>query len=176
MKALFFLIMTFLTLLIVFSSVSLVNSQSNTISLFGSAVPIDGNVWGGWGYSVNSISQPGPTINVTQGELVTMNLTSADNATHRFFVDYNGNHMPDTGEPDSGNFGPFNVSVIFQFTPNQSGVFNYYCAHHPDIMFGEMSINASVPEFQVISVVIVLLVLVSIVGIASKKCGIKVSK
>jgi plastocyanin len=113
-------------------SVLPVGASINNISLFGSASQ-------GWGFTPSSISSPGPTIIVAQGDLVNLTLTSQDGFQHRFFVDYNGNGVLDSGEPASPLFSG---TINHQFNATTSGTFKYYCQIHPGVMFGTFKVNA----------------------------------
>jgi plastocyanin len=116
-----------------------VKAATVSISLYGSAAD-------GWGFTPTSITSPGPTISVTQGDLVNLTLKSEDGLTHDFFVDYNGNGKPDPGEPKSPSFGV--TPINFQFTANKTGTFTYYCEFHPLKMYGTFHVTSGVPEFQ----------------------------
>jgi len=96
------------------------------INLYGSAFQ-------GWGFTMGSISSPGPIITVNQGDLVNLTLTSADGFTHNFFVDYNGDTVPSSGEPESPNFS---TVVNYSFKADVLGTYMYYCQFHKFVMFG----------------------------------------
>ncbi|HEY4675204.1 MAG TPA: PQQ-dependent sugar dehydrogenase [Candidatus Bathyarchaeia archaeon] len=98
-----------------------------SLHLFGSSSS-------GWGLSQNNITIPGPTITVTKEDIVNLTLTSVDFITHAFFVDYNGNRNPNTGEPRSPNFQA--ATINYQFTANVTGTYTYYCVFHTGTMFG----------------------------------------
>jgi hypothetical protein len=51
----------------------------------------------GWGFTATSISSPGPTIVVQQGDTVNLTLISADGVTHNFFVSYTNTSSPKPG-------------------------------------------------------------------------------
>jgi hypothetical protein len=77
----------------------------------------------GWGFTSTSLTTPGPTLEVEVGDNVTLNLTSVDGLSHRWFIDYNNNSGADPSEPRSGNFG---TSVHWNFTvSNVTGTFRY---------------------------------------------------
>lgn len=103
----------------------------DSFTLFGSASS-------GWGFTMTSVSSPGPTISVLQGDIVNLTLTSADGFTHRFFVDYNGNGIPDPGEPASA---PFAATTGFQFNASAAGTFRYFCSFHPGVMYGTFAVQ-----------------------------------
>jgi plastocyanin len=120
-----------------------VKGSTGNYNLFGSASQ-------GWGFTAGTLSIPGPNITVAQGDLVNLTLTSQDGFTHRFFVDYNGNGVIDTGEPASPSFSG---TVNFQFNATTAGTFTYYCAFHPSIMHGTFAVVASAtPDVAVTNV------------------------
>ena len=78
---------------------------------------------GGWGSTNTSLTTPGPLIEVEVGDNVTLNLTSVDGLSHRWFVDYNNNSAADASEPRSPNFAN---QVLWNFTvSNVTGTFAY---------------------------------------------------
>ena len=85
---------------------------------------ISGSYAGGWSVT---------TINAAEGDIIVLHLTSSDSLTHAFFVDYNGNAMPDSSEPLSPNFNSPTVPITFDFMINQVGTFTYYCRYHPNM-------------------------------------------
>jgi plastocyanin len=115
-----------------------------TVGVVPTRASVDGiNLFGsfsqGWGFTPGSISSPGPTITVAQGDVVNLTLTSQDGISHLFFVDYNGNGVNDAGEPASSSFSG---TVNYQFTASRAGTFTYHCAFHPLSMFGTFTVNA----------------------------------
>jgi len=73
------------------------------------------------------------TINAVEGDVIVLHQTSTDSLTHAFFVDYNGNAMPDPNEPLSSNFNSQTVPITFSFIVTQVGTFTYYCRYHPNM-------------------------------------------
>ena len=86
----------------------------------------------------NNTSVPNPTISVTQGDTITIQLSSGDGAVHRFFVDVDRNGMtPDCPGADvCSNVFPPTTSLTFtvNFAP---GTYTYYCSVHPTTMLGQ---------------------------------------
>jgi hypothetical protein len=80
----------------------------------------------GWGFTSTSLTSPGPLMEVWVGDNVTLNLTSVDGITHRWFLDYNNNSAADVGEPASPNFPGLQNPVLWNFTvSNRTGTFPY---------------------------------------------------
>ena len=86
----------------------------------------------------NSTGVQNPTIAVTQGDTITIQLSSGDGAVHRFFVDVDKNGItPDCPGADvcSNVFPP---STTLTFTVNFApGTYTYYCSVHPTTMLGQ---------------------------------------
>jgi FtsP/CotA-like multicopper oxidase with cupredoxin domain len=102
----------------------------------------------GWGSTATSISSPGPTIVVEQGDTVNLTLVSNDGFTHKFFVSYTNASSPSSGEPDSQDFSG---TLNYQFAAtNTTGTYAYRCAHHPGVMYGHFQVvsTGTIPEFQ----------------------------
>ncbi len=123
-----------------------VQGTSRTISLVGTITA--------WNASTNR----NPTITVTQGDTVTIALTSTD-TTHQFYVDVNRNGAPDCPSPPTSS--PDKCSVFF--TPASpttftfsvdfpAGTYNYYCSVHPFSMLGKFVVQATpTPDFSIMS-------------------------
>jgi plastocyanin len=93
----------------------------------------------------NNTSVPNPTITVTQGDVLTIQLIGGDTSTHRFFVDADKNGItPDCPGPDvcSNNFPP-STSIPFSIT-FAPGTYTYYCEFHPSSMLGKFVVLTSV--------------------------------
>ena len=135
-----------------------------TFVLYGSATL-------GWGTTPAAITNPGPTLTVAQGQSVELALYSQDNATHAFFVSYDGLTTPSAGEPQSLNFSSSLVPVFFTFTANQAGNFSYYCKFHPSTMKGTFQVASSgsgpapPPDYTIYAAIIVVVVIVAIVAV-----------
>jgi len=94
----------------------------------------------GWSLTPGNETDPGPRLSVNQGDHVTMQLTSEDVMAHIFWIDYNGNGVIDTGEPESPQF---TGTISFMFDALRSGTFTYWCAIHMPAMRGTWVTNAS---------------------------------
>lgn len=152
----FALIILFLVLCFSFSSVH-AQAQTQNITLYGSASQ-------GWGLTQQSITSPGPQITFQEGQLVNLTLIAVDGLPHIFYVDYNGNKVADSNEPRSPQF---TTTINYQFTPDRTGQFTYYCSIHPTTMFGNVS---AIPEFtSTIAVLILIIASATIVVIYKNK-------
>ncbi len=126
------------------------------LALIRPAIPVHGadpviNLHGrifapqGWGFASSSIASPGPLIQVSAGATVTLNLYSDDSVAHTFFIDYNGNGVPDPGEPLSSPFSSPTTPLVFSFTASVAGSFTYWCSIHNGPMFGPWQTLGSPP-------------------------------
>jgi len=107
------------------------------INLYGASHSIKN----GWGFTQDTITSPGPTIIVKKGDIINLTLTSFDHLLHNFFVDYNGNKIPDTGEPLSRDFGEaFPDTINYKFIADKTGKFKYYSWYDVDIMYGNFTV------------------------------------
>ncbi|HYU06693.1 MAG TPA: hypothetical protein VEM77_05915 [Thermoplasmata archaeon] len=100
----------------------------------------------GWGFTSTSLTNPGPTITVTQGDTVDLTLNSVDAALHDWFVDYNNNNAADTGEPKSGDFSGTTPGT-FSFIADRVGTFTYRCHYHVATMRGQIVVQTP-PTFE----------------------------
>ena len=103
----------------------------------------------GWNYSQPSGTNP--TITVRDTDNVFLTLRSAD-VQHRFYVDVNGNGIPDCNTADlcSAPFNstsPANYGWIAGVLPQ--GTYTYYCAYHPVPMQGTIRVIAGTSDFTV---------------------------
>ena len=126
------------------SAISTPAAAANTsIKLYGSRA-------GGWGLTNTSLSIPGPPLTVYVGDNVTLNLTSLDGFSHRWFIDYNGNNVSGGSEPTSPNFG---TALLWNFTvSNVTGTYHYrsdrIAGPGDDLttMWGNITISANPPS------------------------------
>lgn len=121
-----------------------VHAASRTIMLAGSFV----TGWNG--------SNPGPTISLTQGDSVALNLVSADGAPHTFVIDVA--HAGIVPNPNCGIdkcSSQFSSSTTFTFTADMAaGTYTYYCSIHLQHMFGNIVVRSSTnggPDFSATS-------------------------
>jgi plastocyanin len=107
---------------------------SHSITLVGNY-----NAW-------NLTTNPNPTITVTQGDTVTVSLSSVD-YTHQFEIKVNKNGFPDCSPPNkcSSMFRPM-MSTIYPFAVDFApGNYTYYCTLHPGTMLGTLIVQG--PDF-----------------------------
>lgn len=104
-----------------------------------------GNALAGWGVNNTTITRPGPALVVDQGDNVTMTLVGNDPLAHNWFVDYNGNSVPDPGEPSSPDFEGVGDTIVWNFTANRPGAFTYRCRYHPGAMTGNITVVGTGP-------------------------------
>src|SRR5207247_9159149 len=64
-----------------------------------------------WSFTSGGEARPGPVLLAVQGDQVDVTMTSEDFLPHGFFIDYNGN-----GVPDSGDFMSPQTSGTIQFS------------------------------------------------------------
>ena len=124
-------------------------SATTTIVVSFIAITLYGSASSGWGLTSDNITSPGPTINVTKGQLVNLTLVSVDGLPHKFFVDYNDDGFQSSGEPVSPEFSG---TINYQFNPTMAGTFTYYCVFYPVIMQGTLIVNAQVHDVAVANV------------------------
>lgn len=126
--------------------------------LYGSATQ-------GWGSTPSTIHNPGPNLTAKEGVPLEIAFYSTDNATHAFFVSYDGGLTPTSGEPASADFSSSVVPVFLNFTPSQAGNFSYYCKYHTTAMKGTISITSTAsppPSYTVYAAIIVVVAIVAI--------------
>jgi plastocyanin len=104
-----------------------------TLSLYGGLE--------GWGFTSDSVDDPGPNITAYAGYPLTLMLISVDDPRlpHDWFISYDGDNQEDPGEPGSRNFqGP--DPTPFSFIPDRVGNWTYRCSFHPTDMRGTIRI------------------------------------
>jgi hypothetical protein len=96
----------------------------------------------GWGFTNDSLTSPGPSLDVEVGEHVTLNLTSVDARNHDWFIDYNNNSIVDATESYSDS-GTFRGTSEFSFTVgNQTGTFVYRSRFNGDgNLWGDITVR-----------------------------------
>src|SRR6266704_3468928 len=117
------------------------HASTKTISLVGNLV--------GYYYYWNSTN---PTIAVTQGDSITLALSSSDGAPHRFLLDFDGDGVSDTTDCPSTDpcSSSFTTIATISFTANTVGTYMYYCTIHYPYMAGHFNIQAApAPGFSI---------------------------
>src|SRR3972149_5120859 len=70
----------------------------------------------GWGFTSGSMTSPGPTITVDQGDTVTMTLYSADSLPHTFHIDYDSDGAVPGGQAVTVAAGAANQGTVSDTT------------------------------------------------------------
>lgn len=114
---------------------------ANKAAAVSRSITLVGN-YNAWNISTN----PNPAITVTQGDTVTVSLSSVD-YTHQFEVKVNTNGFPDCSAPNkcSRMFTP-TMPTTYTFTVDFApGTYTYYCTIHPGTMLGSFIVQG--PDF-----------------------------
>jgi len=128
-----------------------------------------GSFSGGWGFTPASISSPGPTIVVEQGDAVNLTLTSNDGVTHNFFVSYTNISAPNPPDPMSNDFA---TTTNFRFVATTTiGTYKYFCFYHSVKMWGYFQViqTGTIPEFQLLIILPLLTATTVAVALTCKK-------
>ena len=125
----------------------------------------------GWGFTASSISSPGPTIVVEQGDTVNLTLMNNDRVTpHRFFVSYtNASSSPSSGT-NSSDF--LSSTLNFEFVATSTvGTYKYYCYYHPAVMYGMFQVvpTGTIPEFQPLILLSLLVASTAVVALVCRR-------
>ena len=122
-----------------------VNASSVTISLAGTT--------NGAYYYWNSSN---PTITVTRGDTLAIDVSSSDGVAHRLLIDLDKDGYTDTadcGSPDvCSNTVPPSYTIPPFTISSSPGTYTYYCTIHPTSMFGNFVIEtqtSSAPDFTI---------------------------
>ena len=101
-------------------------AKAVSIPLYGSfAAPA------GWGWAATNITEPGPTLTVQQGDVITFHLYAHDAPTgHILVIDLNNNQIQDGTDQASASFSSASTATDFPFTASAAGTFNYFCGVH----------------------------------------------
>jgi FtsP/CotA-like multicopper oxidase with cupredoxin domain len=133
-RALSNVMMVALTMGIV-ASIAIAAGASLNAPVPGVTVPV--TLWGsasgtsGWGLTSTTIQNPGPQINANEGDNVSFSLFSADApAPHILVIDFNSNGVRDAGEPASPEFNSNTTALVWTWTADRSGTFQYFCQIH----------------------------------------------
>jgi FtsP/CotA-like multicopper oxidase with cupredoxin domain len=136
------LLALFVTTFVVAAEVQSVHAAVQDFHLYGYSTV-------GWGFSSSSMTSPGPTITVNEGDVVNLTLTNADDiyaSPHQFLLSYHNGSTLQLGDVESPQFAG-GETIVFSFTANVSGTFTYYCVFHPSMMYGTFIVTSAIPEF-----------------------------
>jgi heme/copper-type cytochrome/quinol oxidase subunit 2 len=98
----------------------------------------------GWGWAATNITNPGPTLTVHQGDVITFHLFSHDAMTHLLVIDLDNSMTQNTGDQASASFTSGTVATNFTFTAATAGTFNYFCGIHPfTAMHGSLVVQST---------------------------------
>jgi len=127
----------------IFPSIPQVKAASRTISLVGTT---------GASYYWNNTN---PTITVTQGDSLTIAVSSSNSVQHKLLIDLDKDGYTDASDcgtndicsamvPPSTTVGPITVT-------SGPGTYRYYCTFHPGSMYGSFVVQSqsSTPDFTV---------------------------
>ncbi len=99
------------------------------LTIYGGEITVDGQVRYAYGFSPDTMTAPGPTLNFTQGDIVGITFVNVGQVVHTLtivpFVDPNNPEVLDnydTGLVEGGD----SATIVVQF--NQVGNLNYQCA------------------------------------------------
>ena len=111
-------------------------AQTQMITLYGSMTNPSG-----WGRGPNNITNPGPTLTVSEGDTIMFHLFSADGATHELVIDLDGSGTKTPGDVVSE---PFSASGTSYFYPHTAGQFTYFCGTHElSMQWGTLVVRAT---------------------------------
>ena len=84
-----------------------------TITLYGSYTSP-----GGWGRGPNNITEPGPTLTVDQGDVVTFQLFANDSTSHQLIIDVDNSHSNNSGDGWSYQFSSKTTALSAGIKPH----------------------------------------------------------
>ena len=98
-----------------------------------------------------------PTITVTQGDTLTIDVSSSNSVAHRLLIDLDNDGYTDTTDCGSVDVCSNTVPPSYTIPPftinSDPGTYTYYCTIHPTSMFGSfviLSPTSSVPDFTIL--------------------------
>jgi len=92
----------------------------------------------GWGSTNTSLTNPGPTLVVDQGDNVTLILNGTDGSNHAWYIDYDNNTHQNGAEPVSPQFR--STARSWNFTANTNGTYWYRDTRNPNAV-GQITIR-----------------------------------
>ncbi len=98
----------------------------------------------GWGRGPNNITEPGPSLTVDQGAVVTFQLFANDSTSHQLIIDVDNSHSNNSGDGWSYPFSSKTTAATFTYTANTAGTFSYFCnVHGYNAQHGTFVVNAA---------------------------------
>jgi plastocyanin len=98
----------------------------------------------GWGRGPNNITEPGPTLTVQQGDVVTFQLFANDSMAHQLIIDVDNSHSNNSGDGWSYQFSSKTTAATFTYTANTAGTLGYFCnVHGYTAQHGTFVVNAA---------------------------------
>ncbi len=114
-------------------------ATAKTITLYASFAPP-----AGWGQGPNNITEPGPTLTVQQGDVITFQLFANDSTSHQLIIDVDNSHSNNSGDGWSYPFSSKTTAATFTYTANTAGTFSYFCnVHGYNAQHGTFVVNAA---------------------------------
>src|SRR5256885_16577887 len=100
----------------------------------------------GWGRGPNNITEPGPTLTVDQGDVVTFQLFANDSTSHQLIIDVDNSHSNNSGDGWSYQFSSKTTAATFTYTANTAGTLTDFC-HPPryNVQHCPLLVNAAPP-------------------------------
>src|SRR3989475_10772963 len=98
----------------------------------------------GWGRGPNNITEPGPTLTVDQGDVVTFQLFANDSTSHQLIIDVDNSHSNNSGDGWSYQFSSKTTAATFTYTANTAGTLTYFFnVHGYNVQNGTFVVNAA---------------------------------
>ena len=102
-------------------------------------ITLHGDAGLGFGFGNTNITNPGPTLTVHVGDLVSLTLIAHDSLNHTWFIDRNNDTIVNGDERESPAFYPGHT-IVWNFTADSPGTWTYRCGMHPSSMSGKIII------------------------------------
>jgi manganese oxidase len=130
---------------------TLIVQENNKIPITSSALPIHDSVYfPAWTFNG---TVPGPTMRMTEGDHVFVNVTNSPNSKHSHSLHMHSTHPPEM----DGTFGPSGViapgdSFVYEFIAGPAGLYPYHCHVEPIVdhinrgLYGAMIIDPKTPR------------------------------
>lgn len=110
-------------------------------------ITLYGHTTSGWGFDATSLRNPGPSLNVDQGDVIRFQLFSQDGQPHDLVIDLDRDGVRDPGEQESNDFSSTTAPTLFNYTADTDGTFQYFCTiHGASNMRGTLTVRDVVPQ------------------------------